>query len=335
MQEIGSEFWDIQTGKQKNKVFPEHTQWFLSGRSALKAIIRELGGCHTVAMPAWCCDSMVKPFIEAGMKVKYYPVYWQNGLVQEISMNSDVLFLMDYFGYTSAVPDITTYKGITIRDITHSVFSTLHNDSDYYFGSLRKWCGVWTGGYAWSKSGRTLAAGEDGGDEYVRLRAEAMRLKSDYINNRGVSDKNYLKIFGQAEELLEKIGIVRASDRDVSFAERLDVDSLISRRRANAELLRSAFGKWLLFPQMKSTDCPMFVPILVPDGKRDELRRFLIANEIFCPIHWPVSEQHVLDRKSELIYKSELSLVCDQRYSADDMNRMICTIESFMKGASL
>ena len=64
--EIGSEFWDIPVSEERNDLFPNYTQWYLSGRSALQAIIKELQNLHTVAMPSWCCDSMVKPFIDAG-----------------------------------------------------------------------------------------------------------------------------------------------------------------------------------------------------------------------------------------------------------------------------
>ena len=92
---------------------------------------------------------------------------------------------------------------------------------------------------------------------------------------------------------------------------------------------------------MKEEDCPMFVPVLVPDGKRNELRRHLINNEIYCPVHWPVSEyhksadymdvNHKLSDKTETIYANELSLVCDQRYTEDDMNRMVDVIQEFWK----
>ena len=124
MREIGSEFWDVPTTDQQNKLFPESTQWYISGRSALQAIIKELGGAKSVSLPSWCCYSMIKPFVDAGWDIHIYPVYWQSGrLVQEWSFDSDVLFLMDYFGYTGTAPDLRGYKGTVIRDVTHSVFS--------------------------------------------------------------------------------------------------------------------------------------------------------------------------------------------------------------------
>ena len=328
--EIGSEFWDVQTVEKQNYVLPESTQWFLSGRSALQAIIKEMKDYHTVAMPSWCCDSMVKPFVDAGLEVRFYPVYFDGSFVQEISWDSDVLFLMDYFGYSALISDVSSYKGVVIRDMTHSLFSSTYTDANYYFGSLRKWCGVWTGGYAWVKDGHKLTMENTSDYGYVEYRKQAMQRKSEYISGLR-ADKKYLKIFDEAEEALDRVGIAPADSRDVDLAKKLNVEEIRARRRLNAGVLRSAFPDWLIFPDMSDSDCPMFVPVLVPDGRRDELRRFLINNEIYCPIHWPVSKYHKLDERAETIYKNTLSLVCDQRYTEEDMYRMVETIKAFME----
>ena len=331
MREIGSEFWDIPVCGN-DQYFPGSTQWFLSGRSALQGIVKELHERHTVAMPSWCCDSMIKPFIDAGMDVRFYPVYWQGGLIQEIDTDCDVLFLMDYFGYSSSAPDLSGYKGIVIRDVTHSIFTDTYADAAYCFGSLRKWCGVWTGGYAWTRDGHALLKDDRDDLGYISLREKAMQLKESYIRGLGTADKGYLKIFREAEDVLEHVGCVPAADRDVRYASRLDVEGIRAKRRANAKILMAAFADWLVFPELKDGDCPMFVPVLVPDGRRDNLRRCLIQHEIYCPVHWPVSRYHRLDGKTEGIYGSELSLVCDQRYSADDMKRLADTADQFWKG---
>ena len=284
-------------------------------------------------MPFWCCDSMIKPFVDAGYVIHYYPVVFENGkLIQELRADTDVLFLMDYFGYSTLSPDLNGYNGVVIRDVTHSLFSSTYSDADYYFGSLRKWCGVWPGGYAWPRAGHRLEAGGECGQEYVARRKRAMDEKSEYIDGER-TDKNYLKIFDEAEECLENVGIAPASDRDVKLAQRLDVEKIKNRRRANAAVLRSAFPDWLIFPNLFPADTPMFVPVIVPGGKRDALRRYLINNEIYCPIHWPVSEYHKLDERTAHIYGNELSLVCDQRYTEDDMNRMVDKINAFWKEA--
>jgi len=328
--EIGSEFWDVPNTHGNNEIFPENAQWFLSGRSALQGIVKKLDGCRTVAMPSWCCESMIKPFLSAGIEVLFYPVEWNGGLTQKIRLDADALFLMDYFGYVDFSPQLEGYRGTVIRDLTHSLFSAVYSDADYYFGSLRKWCGVWTGGYAWAKEKNVMFCADEMDDlGYSALRKQAMEVKQKYI--QGAGEKLHLPLFAQAEELLDTVGIIPASERDVLAAKALDVDKIKSRRRKNAQFLREAFADWLVFPKMNTTDCPMYVPVMVPDGKRDALGRFLIQNKIYCPIHWPVSVHHKLQASEAFLYQNELSLVCDQRYTENDMGRMVKTIKAFFE----
>lgn len=330
MREIGSEFWDIPTTEQSNNIFSEHTQWYLSGRSALQAIIQELKNCQSVAMPSWCCDSMIKPFVDAGYSIHFYPVVFDGGLVQEIKADSDVLFLMDYFGYSTPVFTLPNYHGIVIRDVTHSIFSTSYSDTDYCFGSLRKWCGFWSGGYAWERDGHRLLFSSADDKGYIDLRKQAMEQKEEYITGKR-ADKSYLKLFNQAEEILEDIGALQAAERDIHFSKKLDIEFVSARRRANAEVLRKAFPSWLIFPTLNDQDTPMFVPVLVPDNKRNSLKKHLIEHSIYCPVHWPISQYHRLTQQEKYIYDNELSLVCDQRYTEQDMQRMVETIEQFME----
>lgn len=339
--EIGSEFWDVPTCSNSIDVFPSHIQWYLSGRSALQAIIRDLPNLTSVMMPSWCCDSMIKPFVDAGVDVIFYPVYAnrENGLIQEIQGDADALFLIDYFGYTTSSLDINVndFKGVIIRDVTHSIFSRKYNDADYYFGSLRKWCGVWTGGYAWTRNGHQLYQGAVDKSDYVILRDKAMRLKNSYINEyigkdgKRVADKGFLKVFNDAENLLNNCGISFAAERDIELAKKMDYELIKSHRRENAKVLMKIFHDWLIFPKEAKDDCPMFVPVIVPDGRRDQLRIFLIENQIYCPVHWPLSKYHKgLNKHEKCIYDSELSLVCDHRYTEEDMQREADMIKMFM-----
>lgn len=350
MREIGSEFWNIPLQSIGNDVFPPSTEWFLSGRSALLAVIKNLSGKTSIAMPSWCCESMIKPFVNAGMQVRFYPVYFKDGeVIQEVRTDCDVLFLMDYFGYTQRETRIPCLTGgqlrdttewnkshpCVIRDVTHSLFSGTYSDADYYFGSLRKWCGIWTGGYAWTKQGHPLFCCDmeekAEGKKYVSLRKQAMEEKLIYISDETSADKGFLKIFQKAEEILEKSGICEADKRDIVCAEKLDVGYITSRRRANAKILMDAFPEWIIYRTLSDSDCPMFVPVLVPGGQRDQLKKYLMENGIYCPVHWPVSKYHDLDDQTGFLYNNELSLVCDQRYTKEDMYRIVDVIQGFVR----
>lgn len=334
MKEIGSEFWEVPICGQDNHYFNKNIQWYASGRSALQAIIKDLQWAKTVAMPTYCCESMIKPFWDAGISVQFYSVYSQDGLMQEIQNNSDVLFVMDYFGYSN--DDIVLNHPCIIRDTTHSIFTKDYTDADYYFGSLRKWCGFWTGGYAWAKDGHRLIEG-DVDDKYILLRQRAMSEKKYCIESFSdkesipIREKKYLETFKEAEERLDKIGIMSASKRDIEFAHKLDIDFIKKQRRLNAKILIDNLSEYLIFPELKDLDCPLFVPIFLEKEKRNSLRLYLIEKNIYCTFHWPVSRYHRLTEKDRMLYESELSLICDQRYTEEDMLNIVRVIKKFFE----
>ena len=315
--EIGSEFWDIPTAK-KNNLFPESTNWFVSGRSALKAIIRD-GKFKSVALPDWCCESMVDPFLDEGVTVTFYPA-----LCRGIHTSADAVLLIDYFGYTQDY-QLIDFKGIIIRDITHSVFSAEYSDADYYFGSLRKWAGFATGGFAW---GFKSPVSFDGTlNDFINLKKKAMSDKKAYIFEE-TDSKDYLEKFSTAEDMLEHVKVFPADYSEVLLAAELDVDFIKSRRRNNARILLDTLRDIAVFPELGNNDCPLFVPIKVKD--RNALRSHLIQKEIYCPVHWPKALCHTdISPTTEEIYACELSLVCDQRYDESHMNRILEAITSF------
>lgn len=301
--EIGSEFWDIPISSKRNDIFPDETKWFIAGRTALKYIIQD-SGIQSVSMPIWCCSSMLDPFIEFGVKVEFY------NKIQNIK--TDAIFVMDYFGYAGTSERIENYQGIIIRDLTHSIFSKKYDDADYYFGSLRKWAGFYTGGFAWGNWKQNYSI-ELCDMEYIHIRKYAMQEKEKYI--KGESDnKDFLHYFEQANSLLKHMKICGAYEMDVYAAQHFDIDGVKTKRRRNAKVLLKEFqGLYKLGNQ----DCPLFVPIEIEN--RNSLRTYLIKKEIYCPVHWPYFDR----------FGKELSIICDQRYDEKDMNRICETVREF------
>ena len=333
--EIGSEFWDIPISLTPNNVFLDKTQWFMSGRIALRYILKHIKKTYqvfTAALPSWCCDSMIKPFLDEGFDISFYPVYWENNklLVERTAYENDVMLVLDYFGYTYAGDENNAIQSnsIIIRDITHSLFSKSYNDADYYFGSLRKWAGFYTGGFAFSEYEQITLKADDVDKKYVDIRSSAMKAKNLYISGR-TSDKHYLSLFREAEEYLDFYpSVCGAYQGDISAAKKIDVIAIKDKRRKNAQILLNGLREYVMFKEIEDNECPMFVPILVEN--RDVLRQYLIDHKIYCPVHWPISEYHRLTEKERYIYEHELSLVCDQRYETTDMYRTLETIYKFL-----
>ena len=336
--ELGSEFWDIPLSSQENALFPPHTAWYLSGRTALAALLSELCAereVRTAALPSWCCHTMIKPFLDAGLTVSFYPVYLEQGTLHQDFAHCpscDVTLVMDYFGYrrTAALPKDT----VVIYDATHSIFSGIPEGTKYIFGSLRKWAGFLTGGFAFGSSGKTLpAAGDAHAEAYTALRRRAMSEKYAYLTGKS-EEKHHLRSFSGAEDLLEQGASGPAAKEDIAAAQHLDTALLRQKRRENAAVLLEYVRNWAIFPTLFPKDCPLFVPICVPAEKRDALRQFLVEREIYCPVHWPVSALHQLTAQTRTIYETEVSLLCDQRYGAAEMHRIGQAVQAFLEGGT-
>lgn len=336
--EIGSEFWDVPVSNIQANSFPESTKWFISGTSALKYILEDIEAeknIKTASLPSWCCSCMITPFLEKKYSVRFYDVFYdkETGLSVDYTTTPecDVTLVLSYFGFND-LHIVGRPSGIIIRDVTHSLFSKpVYDDAVYYFGSTRKWMGIWTGGFGYKKTEwATNIKLSPASIEYVNMRKKAMLQKQEYLAGYR-EDKGYLSIFEKAEDFLDQCGIEGPADRDVELMPFIDVPNVVRQRRSNAGVLISAFNSFSIFPEIKQDDCPMFVPILVDENIRDKLRSYLISKKIYCPIHWNISEYHRLNSKTEKIYKKEISLVCDQRYGIADMRRIIEEVTAFMK----
>ena len=334
--EIGSEFWDIPLAPQENGIFPPHTVWYLSGRVALRAILSDLCArqvVRTAALPSWCCHTMIAPFSDAGIKVFFYPVFVADGVLRQEQgscPSCDVTLVMDYFGYPRK--PFTPDGGIVIYDATHGIFSGVPEGVDYVFGSLRKWAGFPTGGFAFSCAGELLPSALEMGrtEEYILLRRTAMCEKQAYLCGE-TNEKCHLAAFSSAEEMLDLHLSGGAGQADILAARFLDVPFLRQRRRENAAELLDYVREWAVFPELSAGDCPLFVPIHVPADRRNALHRHLIEKEIYCPVHWPVSELHRFDARTRDIYDTEISLICDQRYGLPEMHRIGQTVRAFLE----
>lgn len=345
--EIGSEFWTGSTplnGSGVASLLPKgmESHYTLCGRTALELVLRDAMQARSVRkayLPSYCCHTMIEPFSAKGIEVVFYPVFFGDmGLCWDFneSNDCDLVLLMDYFGFRSEhtfrIAQNQKAKGkLVLYDATHSLFceNMDYTGCDYVFGSVRKWFGVSAGFCAKAGSWTSFPALKRN-VAYTRMRNAAFDDKRRFIAGEPVDKQRFLNAFSQAEESLETDYIGYGPDTEsAQILETVNVAYIRRKRRENAAYLQQALGhaetiRFLLPPQ--KADCPLFVPILLPQGQRDGLRRHLIENQIYCPVHWPAPEGAVSN-----IYARELSLVCDQRYSVADMERTLATIGDFIK----
>lgn len=345
--EIGSEFWEADLCEYGNPIIESTHQYFLAGRTALDFIIKDIKSVlhlAAVLMPSYCCHSMIQPFVDNNVDVEFYDVSFENGrYISHIDPQTrcSAVFVMQYFGYCdeswgSVIKRLRDNGKIVIEDATHSWFSKskYSRSSDYVFASFRKWTGLPCGAVAIRQNDIFSSPGPtDTNYKYIEMRRQAAKLKRMYIEE-GVGEKKvFLSMFDEAEKLLD--GDYQDYGLPVEYQGiilSLDSELIRRRRQANAEHLleglRNCNGVECV--HMTKRDAPLFVPIVVLDEKRNELRQHLINNEVYCPIHWPISALHRTNKLWH--YENSLSIVCDQRYAFSDMNRVITLINEFFGG---
>ena len=316
IREIGSEFHRMPPEKGPGLPLPRAGSLVFSGRTALAAVLSRLPKARTALLPSYCCESMIVPFRDAGIRVRFYDVNWQDGMRVDLKGTADVLLWCNYFGYRMDMP---AFDGPVIEDITHSLLSLrpCHGGSDYLVASLRKWEPLLCGGYC-----SVQTEGEEPPEAFLALKAAAMDLKAAYLLDGDEGKKPaFLEMFAQSNRFLgERCSGLAMDHWSREYLAHVDAAAQRRIRRQNARVLYEGLGGRVpfLFPEA-DMDCPLFVPILL--DHRDRVRQRLIESRIYCPVHWPRPEGCASD-----IYDRELSLICDQRYGVDDMERIVSVL---------
>lgn len=351
IKEIGSEYWVEKNNDTINNTeffkWGKDRQFVLSGRTAIEYVIREIKqkrDIKTVYMPSYCCDSMVKPFTNNNICVIFYKVYFDNGLKYEIDKNlkCDIFFAMNYFGFSNDmeqyIKEYKTRNTIIIEDATHSLLSqkVFSNYSDYVIASLRKWFPVYTGGIAICLNNefenKEIESSEE--LELVNDRKIAMQEKYRYMcGNNDIDKQTFLNRYNSSNIQLDNNYHIYDMDNDSKeILQHIDINECIMKRKKNAQTIYDTLScnKFIefMFKYNIQSDVPLFVPVLVNNKYRDKLRKELIGNNIYVPIHWPQIKQCYY---SSDIYNTQLSLICDQRYECEEIKSYIDIINSFFK----
>lgn len=336
--EIGSEFHWMGFDSGHGLTLPVSGTLVFSGRTAIETVLLNIPNAKKALLPAYCCDSMIEPFRRAGIDTGFYPVEFEEGLVANISEFEDanILLWCSYFGFHTPMPDLTAFLGrggMIIEDITHSLLSDrpYHPQSQYLVASLRKWEPICCGGYCAAIDGelRHLPT-KPPPDAFLETKCAAMEMKAAYLVDVDEEKKSrFLQMFAESNTwLAENYSQLAIDPLSRRYLANADTEVQKRTRRQNAAALyRGLDGAvQFLFP-LENMDCPLFVPIVLPKN-RDELRKELIANRIYCPIHWPHPNADCYSN----LYDSELSLICDQRYTVEDMQRIVRVIRHFLEG---
>ena len=274
---------------------------------------------------------MLAPFLDRGIRVYFYDLWVDEGLHYDVdeTVVPDIFYLTNYFGYentiSTEVVDFFKQGGSTILyDRTHSY---LMKDepytmlADYSFVSIRKWMGVVDGAVVSGLTENPILKK----CSYVSIKENAMRQKFRYLDgDDSIIKQEFLNAFGQfGHYLADDYRDYEMDDLSYTLYSREDWAEVKKRRQENASYLHLHLKGVHFLDELTDFAAPLFVPILFSTKEqRDTIRKRLIENQIYCPVHWPKPQQIPTSYRANEIYELELSLICDQRYGVEEMKRI-------------
>lgn len=328
---IGGEFeCDLPLLSGEKKRWEQEGFFCSSGRAALfhiLAYIRENLNRSFIYLPDYLCGSIIDTAYKSGFKVKFYPV--SKGFLPEMDFLSrqpladGVILVINYFGCLELKKVVSDLKNLAgpayiITDNVQGYFSMESDDeADFSFTSFRKMFPVPDGAWVKSKYQGFAACTEE--NMFLPYKLAGSMLKALRRFN-SIGDGHYLSFLEKGEMLIDENIQARMSDVTSHILAQLDLSGIASKRRRNAAYLIKGLQELGISPLCIASGAavPLFVPVSLKD--RDVVRKLLFEENIFCPVHWPCRDA-ALHRGYEMA-QSELSLIIDQRYGLEDMDRI-------------
>lgn len=361
LSEIGSNFWlnpnqlfnecPLRTPEQFNCKGSDYA-WLSTGRSAIRFVIKTIEerkpNIKKVAvLPSFTCDTVFDPFLKMGYEVYYYPIEEDltttSDAILETVLKHDasIVLFHRYFGFDTLdgqvekMCDALRGQGkFTIEDCTQCLYSGIPRaNSDFTVGSIRKWTGTPDGGFAVCRSGVFKDKPKKYDRELEDAKVKASCAKYEYLIEHKGDKAEMLTLYRKAEDILDRQNKIYAiSPISATVQSDLNVDDLANKRRRNFNILRESLKGPIrpLFSLSENLAVPLYFPILVED--RVALQKHLVQNSIYAPVVWPKDEQQPIQCEgAENAYCHLLCIPIDQRYDADDMNRIVAVVNAYYR----
>lgn len=310
-------------------------QLFSSGRSAFSAILKKEPLCiqGRVLLPDYLCSSITRVIIDIGVEYSFYHIKDtllpdESGLLAKLEKPA-VILLISYFGVTSLKEIAKLVKkkspeSIIIIDDVQNYYGTEYEAfADYRFTSYRKWFAVPDGATVHSKTAELRPP--------VKKNSFAQyKFAGNILKNYGgwIDDELTLFLLKQGESLLESEYDVACSDITKSLIPSIPHEQIKERRAENASYLHTELTRLGIKHLYDKKSVPLFVPVFL-DG-RTRVRSKMFSENIFTPVHWPYETERLNGPERNELYDTELSLICDQRYSLEDMEKQIEVLKKCM-----
>jgi hypothetical protein len=284
-----------------------------SGRACFEYVLRSSPRpIECVYMPKYTCEVMFEPLKKLAIPYKLYEVDENLEIVETIQPKSnEMIVYTNYFGlkddYSRGLSG--QYGKQLIVDCSQALY-TKPFDNSHTFYSPRKFFGLPDGGILYTNQRL---------DEELPLDDSTERV-SHLIRRLDVSPEAGYEDFKRSEAALKGQSVKRMSNLTRQLLDLVDLESVRHIRAANFAFLHRHLGATnSLVINFDKDSAPLCYPYR---SSSTDLRRRLIAENIFVPTYWP----SILASDSGIEYQlanSIIPLPLDQRYGEQDMKRIV------------
>ncbi|HOF17157.1 MAG TPA: hypothetical protein PLF32_07585 [Bacteroidales bacterium] len=253
-----------------------------------------------VLLPSYLCPTILIPFKEYGINYQFYKIKEDLSihtidLQNKITKNVKAVFFINYFGFdlqeeTKSLLLDTQHKGIVlIQDIVQAFYLPKECIlGDYAFTSFRKFFPV-EGSFILSKNKIDNSIKTFHKKYFTHKLAGRFYRYAHYTF--GIRESFFLNAFNKANNAYyvnKHMGFTRY---DEYILNRMDLNKDKQLRKNNYSLLLENFKDIALFKALPDNIYPLAFPILIKE--RDKIRKALFKVNIYCPIHWILSDEVV------------------------------------------
>ncbi|MGI0528394.1 hypothetical protein [Treponema socranskii] len=311
---------------------------FSSGRGALSAILEKMyneditmhkcgrereGG---VLLPDYLCSSITQVCIDRKIPYRFYHIREdllpdEKDIFTKLDDNSVVL-LISYFGLIDTDSIAAKIKKhspnivIIIDDVQNFYSSSESIFWDYRFNSYRKWFAVPDGAEIFCKFGVLRCPEKENEFAQYKFSGNILKNFSGWVN-----DSICLDLIEKGEEFLDKQYDCKCSKISKALINQIPYEKIKDVRKRNAKFIHDELEKLGIKHIYNEMGVPLFIPIFLDN--RNEVRKEMFENNIFTPVHWLYESEELNGNIKNHIYDTELSLICDQRYSLEEMEIQI------------
>lgn len=309
---------------EEGGVFPHQDGVLLNtGRNALEYILRSVGEVKHIYLPYYTCEVVLEPITKLHIPYTYYHINQQFEMVDDIQpKKGEYIIANNYFGIKDAYIQqlAERYGDHLILDCAQAFFAKPISRIKAFY-STRKYVGVADGGVAYLGN---LP------DNKVEVKETE---RSDEHDNHLLKRKQFGAEVGFAdyqanEKKLDNQPIRLMSDTTKQILYHINYDKVITRRRENFKYLHAALiaKNQLQLPTLDSFVCPMVYSYKAKTNRN--LRKELIENKVFVARYWPNVEEIEGFETEYAFAMNVIPIPCDQRYSDEEMNRIINIIQT-------